>query len=196
MHQCPCCDYFALDSRGEYEICPVCFWEDDGVDIQSPDAYSGPNHMTLRQGRRNFASLGACAAKGAAHVLPRAKRAQFKVEPRKISLEPPMRTIHIDGSKIQDWPSFFDEFARAFGFPDFFGRSMDAWIDCMTRLDEEMSEVRVAPGELVCIALDAADVFKTEAPEQYLALVECTAFVNWRRIDAGGAPILVLSFHV
>ncbi|WP_431263330.1 barstar family protein [Roseateles chitinivorans] len=95
-----------------------------------------------------------------------------------------------------DWPSFFDVFAEAFGFPDFFGRNLNAWIDCMTSLDVTMSEVQVAPGELVCLALDAADIFKAACPEQYLALVECSAFVNWRRIENGEPPILVLSFSV
>lgn len=107
-----------------------------------------------------------------------------------------MRTIHVDGTRMVDWPSFFDVFAEAFGFPDFFGRNMNAWIDCMTSLDETMSDVEVAPGELVCLALDAADVFKASCPEQYLALVECAAFVNWRRIEVGEPPILVLSFNV
>src|SRR5687767_10862719 len=58
--QCPCCDYFTLDERGGYDICPVCFWEDDGQDIDRPDEHSGPNHMTLREGRDNFRRLGAC----------------------------------------------------------------------------------------------------------------------------------------
>jgi len=28
---CPCCEFKTFDknSRGNYEICPVCFWEDD-----------------------------------------------------------------------------------------------------------------------------------------------------------------------
>jgi hypothetical protein len=57
LFQCPCCEYRTLDSRGEYEICPVCFWEDTG-DIDQ-DRYSGPNHMTLREARANFMKLGA-----------------------------------------------------------------------------------------------------------------------------------------
>ena len=57
LYQCPCCDYFSLDDRGEYSICSVCFWEDSGWDVDCPDKYSGPNHMTLREGRRNFRPL-------------------------------------------------------------------------------------------------------------------------------------------
>ena len=30
LFKCPCCQYKTLDMRGEYEICPVCQWEDDG----------------------------------------------------------------------------------------------------------------------------------------------------------------------
>ncbi|MFF1770133.1 CPCC family cysteine-rich protein [Streptomyces sp. NPDC058249] len=33
---CPCCGFLTLDERGSYEICPVCFWEDDGQDAKMP----------------------------------------------------------------------------------------------------------------------------------------------------------------
>lgn len=107
-----------------------------------------------------------------------------------------MKTVRIDGASINDWPSFFDEFSRTFGFPDFFGRNMDAWIDCMTNLDDEFNEVRVQPGELVCIALDGAADLKTRCPEQFQAFVECSAFVNWRRLEIGEPAILVVSCYV
>ncbi|NBF05570.1 hypothetical protein GV819_25065 [Pseudomonas sp. Fl5BN2] len=50
---CPCCGYLTLGARGEYEICDLCHWEDDGSN--AADALSGPNHMTLRQAREQFA---------------------------------------------------------------------------------------------------------------------------------------------
>lgn len=107
-----------------------------------------------------------------------------------------MKTVCIDANEICDWESFFDIFAKGFGFPPFFGRNMDAWIDCMTNLDEDFNTVQVKPGELVCISLDHASEFKKRCSEQYEAFVECAAFVNWRRIDAGEPPILVISFYV
>ena len=107
-----------------------------------------------------------------------------------------MKTIRIDGTKIKDWASFFEEFDKAFGFPAFFGKNMDAWIDCMTNLDEEFNALRVQPGEMLCVALVGADDFKAQCPAQFQALVECAAFVNWRRLEIGLPAILVLSFHV
>lgn len=53
MVECPCCGYLTLGEAGSYEICAVCFWEDDGGDG------TGPNHMTLAEGQENFQRLGA-----------------------------------------------------------------------------------------------------------------------------------------
>lgn len=78
MHQCPCCDYFTLERRGEYSICRVCFWEDDGLDIETLDKHSGPNHMSLREGRENFSRIGACDEAALAHVLTMEKRTRFR----------------------------------------------------------------------------------------------------------------------
>lgn len=56
---CPCCNYQTLVQRGQYDICPVCFWEDDGNN--DPNRYSGPNHTTLLEGRSNYQEYGACS---------------------------------------------------------------------------------------------------------------------------------------
>jgi hypothetical protein len=55
---CPCCGACTLGSRGDYDICPVCWWEDDGEDNASADEGSGPNHLTLTQARVNFLVTG------------------------------------------------------------------------------------------------------------------------------------------
>lgn len=53
LEPCPCCAYRTLSARGEYEVCDLCHWEDDGS--HAPDVYSGPNHMSLAQAREHFA---------------------------------------------------------------------------------------------------------------------------------------------
>jgi RNAse (barnase) inhibitor barstar len=50
--------------------------------------------------------------------------------------------------KIIDWTSFHDVFQHTLGFPDFYGRNMDAWIDCMTCVDtvaDGLTTVTVPP---------------------------------------------------
>ncbi|MFD7947021.1 CPCC family cysteine-rich protein [Streptomyces sp. NPDC059744] len=61
-YSCPCCGFVTLDERGSYEICPVCFWEDDGQDDQDADRVrGGPNgRLSLTEARRNFHAMGAC----------------------------------------------------------------------------------------------------------------------------------------
>ena len=106
-----------------------------------------------------------------------------------------MKTVHVDCTKIQDWPTFYDVFSSTFGFPRVFGRNLDAWVDCMARLDEDLNEVRVQPGEVVELALDAAEDFRARCPQQFRSLVECAVFVNLRRRDLGKADILFVSRH-
>jgi hypothetical protein len=48
-NSCPSCGYLTLDQRGVSEICPFCFWEDDGQDNTDADeVMGGPNgHYSL-----------------------------------------------------------------------------------------------------------------------------------------------------
>lgn len=52
-----------LDERGGFEICPVCFWEDDGQDDHDADVVrGGPNaELSLTEARENYAQFGATA---------------------------------------------------------------------------------------------------------------------------------------
>jgi hypothetical protein len=51
MHPCPCCGYRTLPERGDYDLCPVCWWEDEGLE---PWEYSGPNGETLIEAQQAF----------------------------------------------------------------------------------------------------------------------------------------------
>ena len=86
-YRCPFCGYKTLESRGEFDICPVCFWEDDtyfNFDAdpivglyynQEPtaeellDIPSGANHgLTLRDAQKNYRLFGACIKEMLPHV--------------------------------------------------------------------------------------------------------------------------------
>ena len=110
----------------------------------------------------------------------------------------PHVVIAVDASEISDSRTFHNAFLEALGFPHFYGRNMSAWIDCMTDLDDPedgLSTVQAPAGGIVVLKLDHAEAFAKRCPEIYAELVECAAFVNWRRLDIGQGPILVIAFH-
>lgn len=107
----------------------------------------------------------------------------------------PMPIVRLDAAQLRDWDCFHDVFAATFGFPDFYGRNMNAWIDCMTSLDspeDGMTSVHGSESDPLVLHLDNAHAIPKEI---FDALVECAAFVNWRRLESGAPAILMLAFH-
>jgi Cysteine-rich CPCC len=70
FYHCPCCYYPTLETRGSFEICAVCYWEDDGQDDQDSDRVrGGPNgHLSLLEARKSFSAFGACEQAMIEHV--------------------------------------------------------------------------------------------------------------------------------
>lgn len=60
-YQCPCCDYYTfLESvDNHFDICPVCYWEDDGVQLHDPTYEGGANQVSLLLARDNYKKYGA-----------------------------------------------------------------------------------------------------------------------------------------
>ena len=57
---CPCCGYLTLEGEtGHFDICPVCFWADDGVQREDPLYEGGANEMSLKEAQDNFRKMGA-----------------------------------------------------------------------------------------------------------------------------------------
>ncbi|MFE6959649.1 CPCC family cysteine-rich protein [Streptomyces sp. NPDC057696] len=51
-YPCPCCGHRVLGAMpGSYEICPVCFWEDDGVQFRWPTMAAGTSARRPRTSR-------------------------------------------------------------------------------------------------------------------------------------------------
>jgi RNAse (barnase) inhibitor barstar len=105
--------------------------------------------------------------------------------------------VRINGSRILTWQSFHSYFQREFGFPEFYGRNIDAWIDCMGDLDKpenRMSTFTVKKGQMLVFHLTNVDELKSKAPDIYYALMECSAHINRSRMGSGELPLLALSF--
>jgi len=60
-YPCPCCGHLTVSEPppGTFEICPVCFWEDDSVQANDPEFVGGANSVSLKKAKENFARLGA-----------------------------------------------------------------------------------------------------------------------------------------
>lgn len=109
-----------------------------------------------------------------------------------------MKSVTIDATQIQDESTFHDVFAKTLGFPKFYGRNMDAWIDCMSYVDTPdagMSTIWVEPGEVLVLSIKDAEGLKQRCPELWLAFLECTAFVNWRIVEKGGPAVLTVAAY-
>ncbi len=108
-----------------------------------------------------------------------------------------MALAQLDGKQMLDWSSFHTECANVFGFPPFYGRNMNAWIDCLTyvREGDGMSRYTLGPEDFLTIEVLNSEILRHTAPEIYDALVECTNFVNDRNMDADEKPALRLVFR-
>ncbi len=60
LHKCPCCGFYTLEERGIFDICRICWWEDDGQDDPRADeVWCGPNQgYSLTAARENFRDHG------------------------------------------------------------------------------------------------------------------------------------------
>lgn len=56
--ECPCCENFTLDTLGNFEICPVCFWEDDPLQAEDILMTIGANKLSLESSRKYYSLYG------------------------------------------------------------------------------------------------------------------------------------------
>lgn len=75
MYTCPCCGFQVFEREpGSFDICPICYWEDDIVQLAFPDMAGGANKCSLIEGQQNYERTGACE-----------ERVQNWVRPSKVS---------------------------------------------------------------------------------------------------------------
>ncbi len=91
--------------------------------------------------------------------------------------------VQIETDDITDWKSFHDTFARALDFPNYYGRNMNAWIDCISDRDNAF-----------VLHLNNAASFRARCPDLYAAIIESSSFSNWRDLESGGTPLVFLAF--
>ncbi|MBJ7311556.1 barstar family protein [Rugamonas sp. CCM 8940] len=105
-----------------------------------------------------------------------------------------MATAQLNGAAIVDFTTFHEQCKAAMGFPDSYGNSMDAWVDCLSYLRDEdgMSKFRLKPNEVLEIVIDGAEAMRTAVPDILEELTYCVAGINERYEDYGEKPALKL----
>lgn len=105
-----------------------------------------------------------------------------------------MPTARLNGELILNWDTFHTESITAFGFPEFYGRNLDAWVDCLSYLrdDDGMSKFKLKDNEVLTIEITHSDKIKAHAPELLDDLAMCVDLMNERYEDYGETPALKL----
>ena len=72
-YPCPCCGYLVFDEPpGGYDICGICGWEDDAIQLRWPDYRGGANGASLLEHQAGFARRLAEVPRSAAFTGPEA----------------------------------------------------------------------------------------------------------------------------
>ena len=110
------------------------------------------------------------------------------------------RTIRVNGDVLSGKDALHETFARLFRFPEYYGRNMDSWIDCMS--DPNLltdaavhNESEAVVSDTITIKIENYGHLKEAAPQQWIDLIECSAFVNNRFIESGSNRRIALAFH-
>ena len=100
---CPCCGRLVFSGRpGSYDICPICYWEDDNAQLRWPDWAGGANKPSLIDGQRNYRDMGAIEFRFAGKV--RAATPDEPVEDGWRPIDPGVDSFEPRGVSDVPWP--------------------------------------------------------------------------------------------
>lgn len=105
--------------------------------------------------------------------------------------------VALTSSLIYDWRSFHRECQRSLGFPPDYAGSMDAWVDCMVSLRDEGGRrvgLRLGADEILQLEIAEIEGVRERVPGILETLVDATAEVNRRFVEAGQPPAVTLIF--
>ncbi len=105
-----------------------------------------------------------------------------------------MASAELNGASILGWDTFHSECRQAFGFPETYGGTMDAWVDCLSYLRDEdgMTRFRLKPNEVLEIIVKDAAAMRERVPDLLEEMTFCVAGINERYEDYGEKPALAL----
>jgi hypothetical protein len=99
-YPCPACGYLVFNEPpGSYAICPICFWEDDMVQLGFPLMGGGANRPSLYEAQQEFIRHGVCELRLGGHVRPPASSDRRDPQWRPFS---PEKDPHLDWDSEAD----------------------------------------------------------------------------------------------
>ena len=64
MITCPVCGDYEFKMDDDYDICKVCRWENDGLQLDEPDSNEGANALSLNEARARWQKQNAPVGTG------------------------------------------------------------------------------------------------------------------------------------
>ena len=102
---------------------------------------------------------------------------------------------NVDLTGIQTWSELDERWAAALGFPDWYGRNRDAWLDIMSSLDEIGMVQHPFEGRgAILIEVQGAEELVRRRPEVFAELVALTVAANERYEHSGSGRGVALVF--
>jgi uncharacterized Zn finger protein (UPF0148 family) len=54
MIKCPVCGEYTFTGENDFDVCPVCEWENDGVQTDDPSYWGGANELCLNDYKKEW----------------------------------------------------------------------------------------------------------------------------------------------
>lgn len=105
-----------------------------------------------------------------------------------------MATATLNGAAIASADDFHSQSREAFGFPQFYSNSIDAWVDCLSYLrdEENMTKFRLKDNEVLEIVITDSAKMPADLLEE---ITYCVGGINERYEDYGERPALKLTLR-
>lgn len=168
---CPCCKHRTLRGRGGgFEICQVCYWQDDGQDEHDADIVrGGPNgELSLREARDNYRRFQASDPRFVAHVRAPLPEEQVAGEAIPGIIKP---VNELTAAEVQAYPVWEYNLSHEDELPDeTFVQPI--YVLPVEHLDHRVigTQVTLANGERLWSIIGNVDVRNAEATEQFLTI--------------------------
>lgn len=96
-----------------------------------------------------------------------------------------MKQLEIDLRNIYSWQRFHDYFAQFEGFPEYYGRNLNAWIDVMQDYYDE---------SWLCVIIKPEPDITTEDNPYLGAILDCITFINFRKLEESSNTYIIPAY--